>query len=101
VLYCLKLFYPNYHPIRFGKTGATLSAYFGRLPYGEEKQNPVQKPESHILLVGQALKDYRKTHGITQEHLAEDLDIDPRTLRSWENERVMSHPCELKQVKYP
>jgi transcriptional regulator with XRE-family HTH domain len=58
----------------------------------------VQKPESHILLVGQALKNYRKSHSITQEHLAEDLGIDPRTLRSWENERPPESIRELRRI---
>src|SRR2546421_3471918 len=59
---------------------------------------PVQKPESHILLVGQALKDYRKTQGITQEQLAVDLGIDPRTLRLWENERPPESIRELRRI---
>jgi len=37
--------------------------------------------------LGQILKEYRKTHHITQEQLAYDLSVEPRTLRSWENER--------------
>ena len=58
----------------------------------------MQKPESHILLVGQALKDYRKSQGITQEQLAEDLGIDPRTLRLWENERPPESIRELRRI---
>lgn len=58
----------------------------------------MQKPESHILLVSQALKDYRKSHGITQEQLAEDLGIDPRTLRLWENERPPESIRELRRI---
>lgn len=58
----------------------------------------MQKPASHILLVGQALKDYRKSHGVTQEQLAEDLGIDPRTLRSWENERPPESIRELRRI---
>lgn len=58
----------------------------------------MQKPESHILLVGQALKNYRKTHSITQEQLAEKLGVDPRTLRSWENERPPESIRELRRI---
>ena len=59
---------------------------------------PAQKPDSHILLVGQALKDYRKLNSITQEQLAEDLGIDPRTLRLWENERPPESVRELRRI---
>jgi transcriptional regulator with XRE-family HTH domain len=58
----------------------------------------VQKPASHILLVGQALKDYRKSHSVTQEQLAEDLCIDPRTLRLRENERPPESIRELRRI---
>lgn len=58
----------------------------------------MQKSESHILLVGQALKNYRKIHRITQEQLAEDLGIDPRTLRLWENERPPESIIELRRI---
>lgn len=50
------------------------------------------------MLVGQALKEYRKSHGRTQEQLAEDLGIDPRTLRSWENERPPESIRELRRI---
>lgn len=59
---------------------------------------PAYKPDSHILLVGQALKDYRKLNSITQEQLAEDLGIDPRTLRLWENERPPESVRELRRI---
>jgi transcriptional regulator with XRE-family HTH domain len=59
---------------------------------------PVNKPNSRISLVGQALKDYRKLHDITQEQLAEDLGIDPRTLRLWENERPPESVRELRRI---
>jgi transcriptional regulator with XRE-family HTH domain len=59
---------------------------------------PVNKPNSRISHVGQALKDYRKQHNITQEQLAEDFGIDPRTLRLWENERPPESVRELRRI---
>ena len=58
----------------------------------------MKKPESHILLVGQALKNYRKTHNLTQEQLAEELSIEPRTLRSWENQQPPESIRELRRI---
>lgn len=58
----------------------------------------MQKPASHILLLGQALKQYRKLHGITQEQLAQELGIEPRTLRAWENERPPESIRELRRI---
>jgi transcriptional regulator with XRE-family HTH domain len=40
-----------------------------------------QKPS----FAGQFLKDYRKTHQLSQEQLAYDLMIEPRTLRAYES----------------
>ena len=59
---------------------------------------PVQKPNPHTSLASQALKDYRKAHGITQEQLAEELKIDPRTLRLWENGRAPENIRELRRI---
>ena len=59
---------------------------------------PVPKPGSHVSLVGQALKDYRKSHGISQEQLAEELGKDPRTLRVWENEHPPESIRELRRI---
>jgi transcriptional regulator with XRE-family HTH domain len=59
---------------------------------------PVQKPAPHKSLVGQALKNYRKSHGITQEQLAEDLGKDARTIRAWENEQPPKSTHELRRI---
>ncbi len=59
---------------------------------------PVPKPSPQTSLASQALKDYRKAHGITQEHLAEELEIDPRTLRMWENGRSPENIRELRRI---
>ena len=37
-------------------------------------------------------------YGRTQEQLAEDLGIDPRTLRLWENDHPPEHIRELKRI---
>jgi len=44
----------------------------------------VQEPKGSQSLLSQALKEYRKEHNLTQEQLAFDLHVEPRTLRSWE-----------------
>lgn len=49
-------------------------------------------------VVSQTLRDYRKTHRITQEQLAEDLGIDPRTLRLWESGRAPENIRELRRI---
>lgn len=49
-------------------------------------------------LLSQALKEYRKTHNITQEQLAYKLNVEPRTLRSWENERPLNNIQELRRI---
>lgn len=59
---------------------------------------PVQKSDLHIPLVSRTLKDYRKIHGMTQEHLAEVLGIDPRTLRMWEKEHPPESVRELRRI---
>src|SRR6266516_5669175 len=59
---------------------------------------PVQKPAPHKSLVGQALKNYRKSHGITQEQLAEDLGKDARTIRAWENEQPPKSTHALRRI---
>jgi len=49
-------------------------------------------------LLSQTLKKYRKTHNITQEQLAYKLNVEPRTLRSWENERPLNNIQELRRI---
>jgi transcriptional regulator with XRE-family HTH domain len=57
-----------------------------------------QQSPPPLSLVSQALREYRKTHGRTQEQLAEDLGIDPRTLRLWESNRPPENIRELKRI---
>ena len=60
-------------------------------------------------LAGQFLKTYREKKHLTQEQLAEDLRVEPRTLRAWENgERQLTNINELsriadtlQQIRYP
>jgi transcriptional regulator with XRE-family HTH domain len=48
---------------------------------------------------GQFLKAYREKTHLTQEQLAEDLKVEPRTLRSWENgERQLNNINELYRI---
>jgi transcriptional regulator with XRE-family HTH domain len=50
-------------------------------------------------LAGQFLKNYRKKNRLTQEQLAEDLKVEPRTLRAWENgERQLNNINELYRI---
>jgi transcriptional regulator with XRE-family HTH domain len=60
------------------------------------KKEPKQRPPS---ILGQILKIYRDTHDVTQEQLATMLDVEPRTLRRWENgETILTDVYELKRI---
>src|SRR5438309_11938996 len=56
------------------------------------------EPKTTPSLLSQVLKDDRKEHGLTQEQLAYDLEIEPRTLRIWENERPLNNVQELRRI---
>lgn len=58
----------------------------------------VQEPRGSQSLLSQVLKEYRKEHGLTQEQLAYDLHVEPRTLRAWENERPTNNINELRRI---
>ena len=58
----------------------------------------MQKSQKGQSLLGQALKEYRKEHKLTQEELAAELGIEPRRLRAWENERPTSNIKELRRI---
>jgi transcriptional regulator with XRE-family HTH domain len=62
------------------------------------KNMAVQGPRGHQSLLSQVLKEYRKEHGLTQEQLAADLHVEPRTLRAWENERPTNNINELRRI---
>ncbi len=48
---------------------------------------------------GQFLKNYRNAHKLTQEQLAFNLNIEPRTLRAYENgERQLNNINELRKI---
>jgi transcriptional regulator with XRE-family HTH domain len=48
---------------------------------------------------GQFLKDYREKHNLTQEQLAYDIDMEPRTLRAYESgERQLNNIRELRRI---
>lgn len=57
-----------------------------------------QEPKGSRSLLGQVLKEYRREHHLTQEELAYDLNIEPRTLRAWENEHPTSNISELRRI---
>lgn len=62
------------------------------MPGKEAKQRP---PTA----LGQVLKIYRDIHNLTQEELAANLEVEPRTLRRWENgETVLTDVRELKRI---
>jgi transcriptional regulator with XRE-family HTH domain len=56
------------------------------------------EPKTSPSLLGQVLKNYRKEHDLTQEQLAFDLEVEPRTLRTWENERPLNNVQELRRI---
>jgi len=59
----------------------------------------VQQPKPTPSFAGQFLKDYRKAHNLSQEQLAYDLSLEPRTLRSYENgERQLTNINELRRI---
>ncbi|MGH2495844.1 MAG: helix-turn-helix domain-containing protein [Ktedonobacteraceae bacterium] len=58
----------------------------------------MQESSNRLSLLSQVLKEYRKLHGLTQEQLAEELRVEPRTLRSWENERPLENIRELRRI---
>jgi transcriptional regulator with XRE-family HTH domain len=50
-------------------------------------------------LAGRVFRTYRKLFGLTQEQLAEQLDIGPRTLRAYEKgERQVNNIQELRRM---
>ncbi|MDQ2715452.1 MAG: helix-turn-helix domain-containing protein, partial [Chloroflexota bacterium] len=52
-----------------------------------------------ISLAGRFLKSYREKHSLTQEQLASDLTMEPRTLRAYENgERPLNNVKELHRI---
>jgi transcriptional regulator with XRE-family HTH domain len=58
----------------------------------------MHQSNNRLSLLGQVLKEYRKSHGLTQEQLAKELRVEPRTLRSWENERPLENIRELRRI---
>src|SRR2546430_7979253 len=59
----------------------------------------MQQPKSTPSFTGQFLKDYRKSHHLSQEEFAFDLGIEPRTLRAYENgERPLNNINELRRI---
>src|SRR5215472_6334227 len=58
-----------------------------------------QRAKGMPSLAGQVLKDYRKSHNLTQEQLAYDLHLEPRTYRAYENgEYPLNNINELRRI---
>ncbi|SRR5579883_409139 len=58
-----------------------------------------QKSKGTPSLAGQVLKEYRKAHNLTQEQIAYDLQIEPRTYRAYENgEYPLTNINELRRI---
>lgn len=59
----------------------------------------MQQPKAAPSLAGQFLKEYRKSKKLSQEQFARDLNIEPRTLRAYENgERQLDKVSELQRM---
>ena len=48
--------------------------------------------------LGQRLRELRKRAGLTQEKLAEMLDVSYMTIRRWESEKIIPRMDEVKQL---
>jgi len=58
-----------------------------------------RRAKAPLSLASQVLKDYRRLHNLTQEQLAFDLQIEPRTYRAYENgEYPLSNINELRRI---
>jgi len=65
----------------------------------KKKDKIVAQQRKDTSLAGQFLKSYREKHGLTQEQMAYDLQMEPRTLRAYENgERPLNNVKELHRI---
>lgn len=65
----------------------------------EEEDHVAAQNKRRASLAGQALKRYREHHHLTQEQLAATLQIEPRTLRAYENgERQLNQITALRRI---
>ncbi|MBV9227921.1 MAG: helix-turn-helix transcriptional regulator [Chloroflexi bacterium] len=59
----------------------------------------VYRAKQRTSIAGQALKAYRRSHGITQKQLANELGVEARTLRMYENgERALENISDLQRI---
>ena len=59
----------------------------------------MQKPKQTPSFAGQFLKDHRNSLQLSQEQFAFELNIEPRTLRAYENgERALHNIHELRRI---
>jgi transcriptional regulator with XRE-family HTH domain len=65
----------------------------------KEERNVAMQRRNSPSPAGQFLRNYRKKYNLTQEQLAEDIKIEPRTLRSYESgERPLNNINELHRI---
>ena len=58
-----------------------------------------QRAKQRTSIAGQALRTYRRSHGITQKQLANELGVEARTLRMYENgERALENITDLQRI---
>src|SRR5712692_4741926 len=88
----------DYGAIQINITGSKNGCPCFRDASGKERNMATQESNNRLSLLGQVLKEYRKSHGLTQEQLAKELRVEPRTLRSWENERPLENIRELRNI---
>jgi transcriptional regulator with XRE-family HTH domain len=59
----------------------------------------VQREKQRASMAGRVLRAYRTLHGITQKQLANELGVEARTLRMYENgERALENITELQRI---
>jgi transcriptional regulator with XRE-family HTH domain len=74
-------------------------ALFIREEYTEARSMAKQYGKPTPSLASQVLKEYRKSHKLTQEQLAYDLHLEPRTYRAYETgEYPLNNINELRRI---
>jgi transcriptional regulator with XRE-family HTH domain len=59
----------------------------------------VARAKRQASMAGQAIKTYRRSHGITQKQLATELGVEARTLRMYETgERALDNISDLRRI---
>ena len=113
MLYCIGDYYNYWYfwvETTGGKSGTFISLVIKKEPenlalswYSRAKRGyetmAQHKGKSTPSLAGQVLKDYRKSHSLTQEQIAYDLRLEPRTYRAYETgEYPLNNINELRRI---